>query len=99
MIFSELAFCLSLHFLNSEENVKIETLPVALPVVWSLLGPVEELVVVPLPLNQSKSSVCKSDQLHLSISKLQLPVKCVIVGLAFRSFVSKTFYKVKLQRL
>lgn len=33
------------------------TLPVALPVVWSVLGPVDELVVVPLPDNQSKSSV------------------------------------------
>ena len=54
--------------------MKTNGLPVAFPVVWSFRGPVEELVVAPLPDNQSKSSVCTSDQLHLSISKLQLPV-------------------------
>lgn len=61
-----------MKLLNQRVNVNV---PLELFSVWSMEGPVFELVVLPVPFVQSKMSIPILFQEHVSSSKLQAPVK------------------------
>ena len=55
-------------------HLKIRKIPVLVPRVWSLVGPVPADGVLPRLLNQSNISSCLCVQPHKFFSKLQVPM-------------------------